>query len=311
MKQGRDRIVLIGAAVLDVLVRPASPEIFRTGSSPAEDIRMGTGGDALNEAVVLAGLGKKAELRTVIGRDMAGEMILRECRTRGILCDRIEVREDLATGINVVLVQENGERNFFTNPGGSLRNLSFEDVSAPLEDDTGILCLASIFVSPLLGPAEMEKLFLCARNRGITVCADMTKRKNKETVETVAGALRYVDYLIPNREEAMLLTGADSPGRAADILLEAGVGNVAIKCGAEGCLIKNRQMERMVPAMAGLNCVDTTGAGDSFAGGFLAALSEGRGFEECARFANKCGAAAVQVVGATKWIDNLSSAGLK
>lgn len=311
MVQSRDRIVLIGGAVLDVLVQPAGPEIFQTGSSPAENIRMTTGGDALNEAVVLAGLGRKTELRTVIGRDLAGGMILQECRERGIGCEQIRVREELDTGVNVVLVQRDGERNFFTNPGGSLRKLSLEDVISPFPEDTQILCLASIFVSPLLGPTEMEIIFRRAREQGITVCADMTKRKKGETVDTIAGALRYVNYLIPNREEAMLLTGAGTPREAAEALLAAGVEHVVIKCGAEGCLIKNRRMEKMIPGMSGVRCVDTTGAGDSFVGGFLAALSEGRELESCASFANRCGAAAVQVLGATKWLENLSSVGLK
>ena len=58
----------------------------------------------------------------------------------------------------------------------------------------------------------------------------------------------------------------------------------------------------MVPAKAGVKCVDTTGAGDSFAAGFLYALSEGRTLRECAEYANECGARAVGVMGATEWL---------
>lgn len=79
----RRRMVLIGAAIVDVLVRPAGRGVFDTGSFPAEDIRMSFGGDALNEAAVLAALGKQVTLHTVLGRDPAGDMIRGYCSRLG------------------------------------------------------------------------------------------------------------------------------------------------------------------------------------------------------------------------------------
>ncbi len=58
MGKKKAEIIIIGAAIIDILVRPADEAVFRTGSYPAEDIRMSTGADALNEATVLARLGK-------------------------------------------------------------------------------------------------------------------------------------------------------------------------------------------------------------------------------------------------------------
>ena len=104
----RNKIMIIGAAILDVLVSPAEKEVFETGSSPAEDIRISFGGDAMNEASVLAALGKKVYLETVIGNDAEGRMIQNRCEELGIeLCDKVS-REEMRTGVNVVLVQKNG-----------------------------------------------------------------------------------------------------------------------------------------------------------------------------------------------------------
>ena len=89
---------------------------------------------------------------------------------------------------------------------------------------------------------------------------------------------------------------------AAEDLLGAGVGTVVIKCGARGCYIRNREGAFWSPALENVTCVDTTGAGDSFVGGFLYGLSNDMPIEECARIANDCGAKAVQKVGATTWI---------
>ena len=100
----QSEIIIIGAAIVDVLVRPASEEVFQTGSYGAEDIRMSVGADALNEATVLARLGKRVRLETVLGNDHTGDYIIRHCEREGIELAAGCRREELVTGINVVLV---------------------------------------------------------------------------------------------------------------------------------------------------------------------------------------------------------------
>ena len=173
-------IVIIGASILDVLAYPADEEVFRTGSSPAEDIRLSVGGDALNEATVLARLGMKVLLETVIGSGKAGKFILDHCRDCGILLPADCVREDFSTGINVVLVSHDGSRHFLTNPHGSLRRLTLQDIHMPFPQSAKIVCFASIFVFPEIGPKELEVIFRTAKEQGKIICADMTKRKKNE-----------------------------------------------------------------------------------------------------------------------------------
>jgi len=300
----KDRIHIIGAAILDVLVTPAEPEVFINGSYPADDIRIAFGGDAQNEAFVLARLGKKVTLNAVVGSDAQGNMIRQRCQENGIRLVEGKNNSDIRTGVNVVLVQKNGERNFLTNRNGSLRKLTLEDVQMPFADDTGIVCFASIFVFPCITGKEMAKIFSQAKAQEITVCADMTKRKGQETIADLQEALIYVDYLIPNEEEACLVTGAVSAEQAAFLLRQAGVKNVIIKCGKRGCyvLAQNADNGYYVPAQEAA-CVDTTGAGDSFAAGLLYGLSEGWELRKCAEFANDCGAKAVGMIGATSWCE--------
>lgn len=298
-------IVIIGASILDVLAYPADEEVFRTGSSPAEDIRLSVGGDALNEATVLARLGMKVLLETVIGSGKAGKFILDHCRDCGILLPADCVREDFSTGINVVLVSRDGSRHFLTNPYGSLRRLTLQDIHMPFPQSAKIVCFASIFVFPEIGPKELEVIFRTAGEQGKIVCADMTKRKKNETVEELAEALSYVDYLIPNDEEAMLITGKNTVEEAAESLRRAGVKTVVVKCGSKGCYVCGREKCFWVPAEKNVKCVDTTGAGDSFVAGFLHALAQGRNVRECAEYGNKCGANAVSVAGATDWTEKI------
>ena len=305
MESQSSEIIIIGAAIIDILVRPADEEVFRSGSSSAEEIRMSTGADALNEATVLARLGKRVRLETVIGSDRAGAFIREHCQNSGIELPEDCEREGLPTGINVVLIDKTGERHFLTNPKGSLRSLTLADIHMPFCEDAGIVCFASIFVVSRISADKLEIIFRQAKKQGKIVCADMTKRKKNETVKDIAAALQYVDYLLPNAEEAMLLTGEETVEEAADSLAEAGAGNVVIKCGRKGCYLKSGQKSEWVPAVNGVRCVDTTGAGDSFAAGFVYALSEGKSLRECAEYANQCGAKAVGSVGAVEWTEQI------
>lgn len=305
MEKQFSEIIIIGAAIIDILVRPVDENVFKTGSSPAEDICMSVGADALNEATVLARLGRTVRLETVIGKDRAGDFIRNHCRSVGIRLPADCGKENTPTGINVVLIDRTGERHFLTNPRGTLRSLKLEDIHMPFKEEAGIVCFASIFVFPQIGPRELETIFRQAKYQGKIVCADMTKRKNGETVQDLACALAYVDYLFPNAEEAMLLTGEQTVEEAADSLRGAGVRHVVIKCGDKGCYISGGRKQEWIPAAEGAECIDTTGAGDSFTAGFIYALSEGRSLRECALFANQCGAKAVSAVGSVKWTELL------
>ena len=302
------RAVIIGAAIVDIPLSPLPANALEAGSWPLERIAMRVGGDAANEAVTLARLGCPTALISLVGRDPAGDFVLQTLRGAGVDVSGVAQRPGLDTGINIVAVREDGERSFITSRTGSLRRLALADILPALDalearrgeaPERRVACLASLFVSPLLTLADTAALFDALRARGYTVCADTTRRKNGETLAEAGDALSRLDYFFPNLEEAALLTGADTPEGCADALLGAGVKRVAIKLGGQGCLIAERGYRRRVPAVPGVRCVDTTGAGDTFAAAFIAALLEGRPFPACARFANAAASLCVERVGAT------------
>lgn len=295
-------IEVIGASIIDVLVRPAREEVFESGSYEAEDIKMSIGADALNEATILSRMGKKVRLETIIGKDQAGQFIYRHCEKEGIQLGEGCLRDNETTGINVVLVEPDGNRDFLTNGNGTLRRLTIDDIHMPFPESVKIICFASIFVFPKIGTKEMQEIFETAKKQGKIVCADMTKCKHGETVEDLAPALVHIDYLLPNDAEAMLFTRTDTVEEAAERLREAGVSNVIIKSGKRGCYVSTDEQSVWIPAVQGVHCVDTTGAGDSFVSGFLCGLLNGKDVMECAEYGTICGANAVKVMGATEWI---------
>lgn len=294
--------VIIGGAIADILLRPVDGSVFEKGSCAVESIRMGLGGDALNESTVLVRLGHAPMLVTKLGEDGVADFILAHCEREGIVVHAARDAK-MDTGINAVLVGHDGERSFITNRNGSLRRLALEDVLPALGTDAfaraKLVCLASMFVSPQLDARDMEALFASVKSAGKILCADTTKRKNGETVADVAGALKHLDYFFPNLEEARLLTGLEEPEEIAQMLIDAGIGCVALKLGGQGCLVRTLCESFRIPAYAEANCVDTTGAGDNFAAAFIAGILEGLTLPQCGALANAVASISVEALGAT------------
>ena len=301
-------ITVIGNAIVDVLVKSIHAKVFETGSQPVEKIKLAFGGDALNEAVILTRLGKKVELISKVGEDEAGSRVLSFLKDSGISIDKIIVENRLDTSINIVLIDEHGERYFLTNPEGSQRKLTEADLDPYLDSAKDIISFASMFVSPPLDIPAMTRVFRKIKEKPERILvADLTTAKNGERLEDLSELLPYVDYILPNEDEISLLTGEKDPYINAGLLLESGVSCAVIKRGSKGCLIRTKHETYHIPAYPVKTCIDTTGAGDSFAAGFLWALSEGMPLIECGRFACAVASCTVECIGSTEGVISIET----
>ncbi len=299
-------ITLIGAAILDVLARPISKDQLSARSCPADRITLTPGGDAANEAVTLARLGKRVNLITKLGSDLSGQILRHYFQENKVSTEDSVIAPSLDTGINIVLVDEAAERSFITSQNGTLRRLSLSDIKPEALSKAPILCFASIFVSPAFDVPSMASLFCSAKEQGCILCADMTRCKNNERLSDIQEAIQYLDYLFPNYEEAKAVSGLSDPDEIADAFLACGVSCMVIKLGSQGCFIKSKDQRLSLPAYPHARCMDTTGAGDSFAAGFLYGLSENMTLAECGRFANITASLAVESLGACTGVRSLS-----
>lgn len=295
-------VIIIGAAIVDLPLRPVSKEVFDVVSYPVDGIAMTIGGDALNEATIITRLGRKVGLMSCVGVDVAGQFILDHCKKNHIDTAQIKLDPDKDTSINVGLVAADGERTFITNRQGSLWKFCLEDLDIQALKDAKILSFASIFNNPLFDNKAMVTLFSKAKQEGMLICADMVSPRLGEKLEDIKEALSYVDYFFPNFEEASGMTGETDEAKVADVLYGCGVKNVIMKIGKRGCYIRNAAGSMIVPACKNVTAIDTIGAGDNFASGFITALLEGKDLRECAVYANCTAAVSVQYVGATNGV---------
>lgn len=298
-------VICVGASVIDIPLQPVNREVFDCESYPLQQINMAIGGDALNESTIISRLGHKVSLLSMVGKDVAGYYIVDHCMKNKIDTIGIKQREDVDTSINIGLVTEDGERTFITNRNGSLWKTTIDDIDLSLVKNAKLLSYGSFFNNPLLKDKELVKLFKKAKKENMIISADMIKPRNNETFEDIKESLSYVDYFFPNFDEASLMTGKDKIEDVADEILSYGVGCVIIKIGSKGAYIKSKNgYQKIVPALKGITPIDTIGAGDNFASGFITGLLEDKSLEECGKIANITAAISIQSVGATTGVKN-------
>lgn len=293
-------VICVGAAIVDIPLQPVSKNIFDSESYPLEQISMTIGGDAINESTILSRLGHTTGLMSMVGKDTVGNYIIEHCKKEGIDHIGIKQQENVDTSINIGLVTADGERTFVTNRNGSLWKMTGEDIDLSLIPRARLLSLASFFNNPRLNNEALVTIFKTAKAAGMLITADMIHPRLGEGFDDIAEALSYVDYFFPNKDEAVMMTGIQEIEQVAEKILSYGVKNVIIKIGKQGAYIRSQNgTEITVPALKNITAVDTIGAGDNFASGFIAGILEGKTLKECGVYGNVAASIAIQSIGAT------------
>ena len=298
-------VVCMGLSSVDVSVRGHLKETFFTQScTQADSVSICVGGDAINQAQTLARLGHSVAYMGSVGRDAAGECILTQAKAAGVDMSRVRVLDDVASAICVTMIDDGDDRHsvpstaMSSNKAFCLGTVDLDAVRA-----AKVVSFGSLFCFPKLSDQDLEAIFAAAKAGGALTCADM-KLIEGAAMEQFGRALKQLDYLFANKDEAAAFSGRDVPEDMADYFLGLGVGHVIVKLGGRGCLIKGGGECRRVPPFY-VKPVDTTGAGDNFAAGFISALCRGLPFAACARFASATAAITVQSIGSSTGVKSI------
>lgn len=290
-------IVCLGIMVADVVGRPVV-EVPQPGRlSLVDEMSLHTGGCAVNAATVLARLGLPVEVIGKVGPDPFGDFLFQALADRGIGSAGVRRDSHVGTSTTMVMVGPDGERRFIHYIGANAR-LTRQDVDMDIVRNASILHVAGSLVLPGIDGRPTADLLREARSGGVITFLDTVWDATGRWMELMAPCLPYIDYFVPSLPEAQAMVGIEDPHEVARELLDRGVGTVGLKMGADGCLVMSRSGEaHHLPAFQ-VDAVDATGAGDSFAAGFIAGIWHGWSLEQAARLANATGALSVMGVGA-------------
>jgi sugar/nucleoside kinase (ribokinase family) len=288
------RILVVGDVITDILVVPQG--FLARGTDTPATIRQMPGGSGANQAVWLAAMGVDTHFAARVGATDAARLS-RHFEGQGVAA-HLSGDETNPTGTLICLVDPDGERSFLTDRGANA-HLGETDLPFELLDGMDRLHISGYALFEPRPRSAVMALAARARARQIPVSIDPASTGFLAT----AGHDNFLlwagdaEIIFPNADEAELLTGQTDPGRQIAALLDI-FPRVVLKRGREGAIYAARDGDTFALPAEAVEVVDTTGAGDAFLAGFLAAELRGETQAFAMAAAIAAGARAVTRLGA-------------
>jgi ribokinase len=276
----RPRIAVVGSANIDLTT--FTNQFPKPGETIfGQKFDLGFGGKGANQAVAARLCGAEVFMVARVGSDLFGPATIENFRKQGIDPTHVKQVEGLSSGVAPIFVEPNGQNRILVVKGAN-DALRPADVDAAAETLKSADCIVLQFEIPV---ATVYYTIEFARKHGIRCILNPAPAQSVDL-----GALRDLDYFVPNETEAETITGSpvknvEDAKKCAEKLVAGGIRRVIITLGANGSLLAGRDGSEHVPAFA-VNCVDSTGAGDAFIGSFAVFLGEGVPEKEAVRRAN-------------------------
>lgn len=290
------RIHCVGALVVDLLSGPITryPVPRVQTQITTEWIRFMPGGGAANTPSALARMGLQVSSFSKVGDDVNGQFIRHELKQVGVDVDGICISATDSTPLTFVGIHSDGDRTFIHTPGANVTfNLSDLNLDRVLACD--FLLYHDLWVLPGLDGEPAASLLAEARQRGVVTFLDegFGYGPRRESLEAM---LPHCDYVVPSYDDLQAIYPNASAAELADRLIASGARTVVLKMGREGCFVAQGAVHTRVPALP-CKVVDTTGAGDCWDAGFMAALAQGEDPVAAARIGCACAAFGIEAVG--------------
>jgi ribokinase len=285
-------IIVVGSLNMDLVIK--TERMPRPGETiPGHSFQTIPGGKGANQAVAAARLGAQVAMLGRVGDDDFGPALTENLASHGVDASHVGIDNEAATGIALIIVDQDGENSIVVAGGANLR-LSPPDADALENLLPGAKLLLLQFEVPL---QTSERAMAIAAQHGVKVILNPAPAR-----AVTPQLLAQADYVVPNETEASLLTGIEvadlaSAERAARRLLGYGVPVVIVTLGEKGALVVTGDQAFHVPARQ-VEAIDTTAAGDAFIGGLAVALTRDFPLEEAVRYATCSGALAATRFGA-------------
>jgi len=287
------RFLCIGDAALDVIVKMQTE--LHVGSDTSSQISMHGGGAAANTATWLANLGHSVYFSCRLGNDAAGRAIAAEFDQWGIEY-RKEFLTNEKTGVVVVLVNNAGERTMFPDSGA---NSGIDEKNLPplFGFDAAFLSGYSLF-NPL-STSGVLRMISMIKAANIPLIFDPASVGTMTSFgrERVLEMLSVMDIAIMNDDEARFIAGKSELNDALESLTSL-VPLVVIKTGSSGAIAQLRGDTLLESKTEAIAAIDTTGAGDAFAAGFIPRWLESHDLLESMKAGNEVARRCVAIIGA-------------
>jgi sugar/nucleoside kinase (ribokinase family) len=268
-------ISVAGTLVVDLIIRPLSDWPGKNQNASVDRIELLPGGAVANTGMALARLGVPVSASAAVGEDNIGSFVKDSIR-RWAARDGVTVIPSTRTTASVVAVSEDGDRRFLTAAGACDQfSLTPEQVESEIASGSRALHVGYAMILPALDGEPLRKVMRRASQLGALTSLDVTYFDDRPWPDLLK-LMPEVDLFCPSLLEACAITEKSNAAEATKALVEAGVRKfVAVTDGARGALINVvGEGQELIPARP-VKVIDTTGAGDAFVAGVLAAWYRG------------------------------------
>jgi sugar/nucleoside kinase (ribokinase family) len=288
LRDSHPTVACVGTYIVDVLGRPVSELPRGQVSQLLAEIRMTPAGTAGGTSVDLARLGADVVAIGAIGRDHIGDFLVGALEAERIEASFLVRKDGVQTSATILPIHPDGSRPAWHVPGAN-STFTLDDVPWEVLSRCDAVHLGGLTALPGIDGEQAGRILARAREHGALTTADCLGVRGEAPAELLAHVLPHVDIFMPNEAEALAIAGDPDPSTAARRLLDLGAGCVIVKRGAEGCLIADGEGERTLPAHDA-PVVDTTGCGDAFCAGVIAARCAGWPMADAARLGSAAAA---------------------
>jgi sugar/nucleoside kinase (ribokinase family) len=252
------------------------------------------GGSADNTIRAMARLGSEVGFIGKVGHDNTGDRFEQALHNLGI--EGKIFRGDNPSGKCISLVSPDGERTMLTYLGAAAE-MHAEDISPAIFEGYDCLYIEGYLVQE---HSLIETAIRTAKEQGLQVAIDLASfNVVEENLEFLRGIVaKYIDIVFANEDEARVFSGEEEPINALQYISEM-CDLVIVKIGTKGALIKHKGEVIHIGIMAAAKRVDTTGAGDFYAAGFMYGLCEGLSLRQCGTIGAITAGKVIEVVGPT------------
>lgn len=290
-------VITIGDAMVAMCPKEKGPILF------CNTFERKIGGAELNVAIGCARLGLKSGWISRLGQDDFGKHILKTVRGEGIDTSQIELVEGYQTSVYFREVMANGDsRSFYYRENSPTSTMTAESLDENYFRNSKVLHITGVF--PSINDNNKEILLKAvelAKKNNLLISFDPNIRlkmwKKSQAREFINKFLSEVDILLVGDEEISILIDEEDTNEAIKKFHDMGIDKVVVKRGAKGAIGSDGSNIYDVAAIKPKALIDTVGAGDGFAAGFLSAYLKGDSFEESIEFANAVGSLVVGIEG--------------
>jgi sugar/nucleoside kinase (ribokinase family) len=276
-------VSVIGLYILDVLGRPVSRIPDGGGVDFIEEIRLTVAGTAGGTVIDAAKLGLKSLAVGAVGDDEKADWVLTAMARHGVDTSAMQRIAGVPTSATILNVRPNGERPALHVRGASDHFHVPRAMHDRVFDAPFIMLGGTGLLARLDGEGGLE-LLAEAKRRRRTTFFDLIGA-TIDTANIVLPMLPHIDYFMPSIEEARAMSGLAAPDDCADFFLAKGAACCVFTMGGDGAYYAHRDGTRMTSPAYDIEVVDTTGCGDAFDAGFMAALHHEMDVKMSLRFA--------------------------